>query len=72
MYHQILTEISGPLKDIEESLAISKELQERLENYVIEKTKLTKERLNKIYRQKKDVYIYAEEALELGIATKII
>ena len=72
MYHQILTEISGPLKGIEESLAISKEMQERLENYVIEKTKFTKERLNKIYRQKKDVYIYAEEALELGIATKII
>ena len=39
---------------------------------IIEKSKLTKERLNKIYRQKKDVYIYAEEALELGIATKII
>lgn len=72
MYHQILTECFGRLRDIEEQTEISKELQTRLENYVIERTKLDREGLRKIYRQKRDVYYYAEDAVALGFATKII
>ena len=72
MYHQILTEVFGRLRDIEEDMAVNKDLQKRLEKYVLERTKMNLDDLRKIYRQKRDVYIYSDEALKLGFATKII
>lgn len=72
MYHQLSSVTQGCLQDIEDDVKISKGLQKRLEDYVIERTNLTQERLQKIYRQKKDMYFSAKEALEAGIATKII
>ena len=72
MYHQISSGIIGKLKDQEEDLEISKDLQNHLEEYVIERTNLKKKDLKKIYDSKQDYYINAKEALVFGIATKII
>ncbi len=72
MYHQISSVVSGKLRDQEERILISQDLQLRLEDYVIERTKLKRKDLKKIYNIKQDYYINADQALELGIATKII
>lgn len=72
MYHQVSSEVFGKLKDMEEDLLVTKGLQTKLENYILERSTMTLDNLKKIYRQKKDVYISAEEALAFGLATKII
>lgn len=72
MYHQISSLFYGKLSDVEDDVAVTKELQEQLESYVLERTKYTKEDLKRIYRLKKDVYISADEALAKSVATKVI
>lgn len=72
MYHQISSAVWGSLKEQEENLQISSNLQKHLEDYVIERTKWKRKDLKKIYNTKYDYYISAEEALADGFATKII
>lgn len=72
MYHQISTQTQGTLLEIEEDMVISKRLQGHLEDYVMERCKLTKKDLHQIYRTNQDKYFSAKECLELGIATKIV
>lgn len=72
MYHQISTQTQGTLVEIEEDMAISKRLQGHLEDYVMERCKLSKKDLHQIYRTNQDKYFSAKESLELGIATKIV
>ena len=72
MYHQISAGHEGTLHDLEDDLVISKRLNRQLENYVVERCKLTKKDLQQIYRTNQDRYFVATECLELGIATKIV
>ena len=72
MYHQISTQTQGTLLEIEEDMEISKRLQKHLEDYVVERCKVTKKDLQQIYRTNQDKYFSATESLELGIATKIV
>lgn len=72
MYHQISGGIVGKLKDQEEDLEISKELQKHLEDYMLERSNLKRKDLKKIYQLKRDFYISAKQAIELGIADEII
>lgn len=72
MYHQISSAVWGKLKDQEEDIEVSKDIQKQLEDYVIERTNWKRKDLRKIYAAKLDYYIRAQEALESGFATKII
>ena len=72
MYHQISGGIIGKLKDQEEDLEISKDLQKHLEDYMLERSNLKRKDLKKIYQLKRDFYISAKQAIELGIADEII
>lgn len=72
LYHQILTFPWGPLKTVDENVKQSKKLQKWIEDYVLEKTKMTKKQLKKIYKCKKDVYMTSQEALDLGIVDEIL
>lgn len=72
MYHQISAGHEGTLAQIEDDMVVSKRLNRQLENYVVERCKLTKKDLQQIYRTNQDKYFTASECLELEIATKIV
>ena len=46
--------------------------QLEIEKYVIERTKITKEKLEEIRLHKKDWYIHSDEALDLNIINNLI
>jgi len=47
-------------------------LQEMYINSLVEETKMSKTRMKKMLERKVNVYLSAEEAVELGIADEII
>lgn len=72
MYHQVSTRMWGKLKDMEEDLVETKRLQYMIESITLKKTKITKKKLEKIYKTKKDWYMSSSEALKLGVVDEII
>lgn len=72
MYHQMSCRRSGKYQDLVEDREEMDFLNKQNEDYVLERTKITRERIDEIRQIKKDVYIHAEEALELGIVDEII
>ena len=57
---------------MEEQIEETKRLQEQLENIVKEKTNISKKKLKEILDTKKDWYMSAEEALQLGVIDEIL
>ena len=47
-------------------------INEELENFVIERTSLTKQKLKAIREKKRDTYFNAEDAIKNGIANGLI
>lgn len=72
MYHQVSSGAVGKMKDIEEDVVEGKRLQKILEKLTLENTLITKKKLKKIYNTKKDWFMTADEALELGVVDEII
>lgn len=72
MYHQISGMTMGNLKDIEDYQIELKRLQDKVEELVIKKTKITKNKLDEIREKKIDWYLTADEALKLGVIDEII
>jgi len=73
MYHQISSDSSGgearkQEMDVEENTR----LMEIMEEIVVSKTKISKNKLKKIYSQKEDWYIDPQQALKLEIIDEII
>lgn len=72
MYHQLSAGSEGTLKDLSEDLVVSRKVQKKVEEYVIERTNLTLRDLQNIYKKKQDRYYSPTESLSLNLATKII
>lgn len=72
MYHQLSTGAVGTLRELEESAEESQRLQALLENIVLARTKITKDKLKKNFSAKADWYITPTDAGKLGIIDKII
>lgn len=72
MYHQMSCYRSGKYQDLVEDRKEMDFLNLKNEEYVIERTKITKEYIDEIREKKIDVYIHAEEALKLGIIDEVI
>lgn len=72
LYHQVSTGFWGTVKDMEERLEETKRLQKQIEDYTTEKTKIGKKKLKEILDNKKDWFMSAEEALELGVIDEIL
>ena len=72
MYHQIYCVRNGKYQDMVEDRNEMDCLNMQIENYVMERTKISKERLKEIREKKMDVYIHPDEATELGIIDEII
>ena len=72
MYHQLSTGGYGTLKRSSDRIEVSKEIQDQIDNYILERTNWKRSLLTKIYKLQTDHYISPEEALQSGFATKII
>ena len=72
MYHQIYCWRSGKYQDLVDDREQMDRLNDMIENFVIERTELTKENLLGIREKKRDTYFSAKEAEELKIIDSII
>ena len=72
MCHQMSNIRMGTYQDLVEDREQLDYLNKQLEDYMLERTKITKERVEEIRYKKIDWYIHPEEALELGIVNEII
>lgn len=72
LYHQVSGGAVGKVKDMEEELFEAQRLQAMLEEITLEKTKISKKKLKEIYEGKKDWFMTAKEAKELGVVDEII
>ena len=72
MYHQGSGGFAGEFGKHYEYVEHYKNCQDKVEQYVIEKTKIKKKKLEEIFRNKTDWFIDPEEAKELGIIDEII
>lgn len=72
MYHQIYCWRSGKYQDLVEDREQMDHLNKQIEDFVIERTSLTEEKLLQIREKKQDTYFTADESIELGIADEIM
>lgn len=72
MIHQVSGFALGKTADVETELVEMKRIQSMIWKIIAENSKITEEQLSDCYEYKKDWYISAEEALELGLISQII
>ena len=72
LYHQVSTGFKGKVQDMEETLGEAKRLQEKIEEMTLQRTNISRKKLNQILKNKIDWYMTAEEALSLGVIDEII
>ena len=73
MYHQ-MTVYGGYQKyqDVVEGKDEMDALNKQIEEFVIERTKLTRRQINEAREKKKDIYIHSDEAVKYGIVDEVL
>ena len=72
MYHQMSSWNQGKYQDMLEEMTEQDYMQTQMEKFVMKNTSITKKKLTYVRNNKIDWYIHADEAIELGVADKII
>lgn len=72
MYHQMSCRLSGKLQDIEEDREEMDDQNTQIEEYVINRTNLTKDDIKEIREKKKDFYIHSDKAVKYGIVDEVL
>ena len=72
LYHQMSCWRSGKYQDLVEDREEMDYLQNTIEEYVLNRTKMTKKEIQRIRENKIDYYIHADKAVELGFADEVI
>lgn len=72
MYHQVSSGGFGKVAELEENVIESKRLQDWLVQQTLINTAIPEKRLKKNYKEKKDWYMTAEEALSLNVIDEIL
>ena len=72
MYHQVSSVMWGKINEMKEDIKEADRLQKILEKLTIQRTKISKQKLEKVYKIKKDWFMSVEEALKLGVVDKIV
>jgi ATP-dependent Clp protease protease subunit len=72
MYHQVSFGAHGTVADMEEGVYEAKRLQKMIEKMTLENTKITKEKLEKVYKKKHDWYLDPKDALKWGCVDEIV
>lgn len=72
IYHSLSCDMWGKYQDLTERMDNLHRVNQKLEQYTLNRTSLTKEILNDIKEKKQDLYIYDDKALDLGCADEIV
>lgn len=72
MYHQMSCRLSGKLQDVEEDRKEMDDQNTKIEEYVIDRTNLTKDDIKEIREKRKDFYIHSDEAVKYGIVDEVL
>ena len=72
MYHTLAGCALGKMKDMEENVEENKRLHKLMWNIFKDQTEIPEEKLDEIYKCKKDWYITAEQAKKYKIISKIV
>ena len=72
MVHSVIGGSHGPLHNLMNEMEAIEQIQKMYSDALIEETNMTKKDLKKLLERKVNVYLSAEEAVELGIADVII
>ena len=72
MIHPVSGLSFGTLREMEDTVAEASRINEILFNIIKSKTKVTEEQLNEVLQKKKDWFITADEALNLGLLTDLL
>jgi ATP-dependent protease ClpP protease subunit len=72
MVHSVIGGSHGPLHNLINEMDAIEQIQKMYSEALIAETNLTKKDLKKLLEKKVNVYLSAEEAVELGIADIII
>ena len=72
MMHSVMGGPAGTLSNLENEMDEIRWLQQRHIECLIEETNMTKRQLKKMLDRKVNVYLTAEEAVELGIADEVV
>jgi ATP-dependent Clp protease protease subunit len=72
LYHEVATGIFDKLEGIKQDLKEAQRLQNLLDEIVLSKTLITKEKIDEVKKHKQDWFIPAFEAIKLGICENII
>ena len=72
MIHSVSAGNQGNIHDLMNELGAVEELQKMYINCLVAETKMTKSQLKKMLKRKVNVYLSAEQAIELGIADEIL
>lgn len=72
MYHQVILNQWGTYESIKEEQIENDWAQNKIEEYILSKTKLTKKILNDVRKSKKNLFIHEDEFIKFGIVDEII
>lgn len=72
MIHQVSGISFGTLREMEDTVAEASRINEILFRIIKSKTRVTEDQLNEVLQQKKDWFMTAEEAVQLGILTELL
>lgn len=71
MHHQLSGFRHGKYQDLVEDRAELDWIQTQIDEYVVERTKITKEDLSKNRERKQDWYFHGDDAIKYGVATRV-
>jgi len=72
MLHSVQGGTQGPYYNMKEDMANMKKSQEHYARILCQETKMTMQEVRKVLNRKRDTYFTAHEAIEMGIADKIL
>lgn len=72
MIHAVTAGNIGELHNLQNEMEAIQQLQDSYTNALVQETSMTKRQLNKLLDRKVNVYLTADEAIEYGIADKIL
>lgn len=72
MYHDAGTTLGDTIEGIQQSINQTKRVVKRMDAMIVEYTNIKQSRLDKIKREKKNWYIFGDEAVELGVVDELL
>lgn len=72
MIHQVSSFACGMCADLDEQVDEAKRIHNQIFNIIAANTKISKEQLDECYNNRKNWFMSADEALEVGLISKII